>query len=99
MYDLAPYQELLRCLSRAGFSNLDCLPGRGPAGQAGRRKNIEWGRRVPKAPEQQGDSRGPILRTRRLLWIHFGSFSPISTFGLDPLSEAPALAFNIGIQH
>ena len=40
-YDLTPYHELLRCLSRADFSNLACLPAGGLARQAGRRKIIQ----------------------------------------------------------
>ena len=51
-YDLTPYHGLSRCRSGADFSNLGCLPAGGPGRQAGRRKNIEWVRPVPKASEQ-----------------------------------------------
>ena len=47
-----PYHEPLKCLSGADFSNLGCLPAGGPGRQAGRRKNIEWGRPDPKASEE-----------------------------------------------
>ena len=51
-YDLTPYHRLLRCPPGADFSNLGFSPAGGPGRQAGCRKNIEWVRTIPKAPEQ-----------------------------------------------
>ena len=82
-YNLTPYHRLLRCLPGADFSNSRSLPAGGLARQAGRRKNIEWGRPVPKAPTAVGftwaDSQdlAIILDPFRVIFVDLGILGPL----------------------